>query len=304
MANESMGGSSGAGTGGESTVPGPAMILVEPQLGFNIGACARAMLNCGLRDLRIVRPRDGWPNEKARSAATVAVDVVDSARVFQRTEDAVEDLHLVFATTGRTRELHKEILEPPGAAAELLRLGGRGLATGVLFGPERTGLENSDLVLADKILTFPLDPACRSLNLAQAVMLVAWEWHRARLVASSSAIDDVGTDDGPALAARQESESDDPHVRRRERRRLDLESPATAGELVQLYEHLEQELDAAEFFRVPEKRDGMILNLRALLARASPTRQETRTLHGVVTALSGRRKDGRRARRPGTKTGE
>lgn len=287
--------------------PGPAIVLVEPQLGFNIGACARAMLNCGLRDLRIVRPRDGWPNEKARSAATVAVDVVDRARVFERTEEAVADLHLVFATTGRTRDLHKEILEPPQAAAELLRLGAEGLPTGVLFGPERTGLENADLVLAHKILTFPLDPACRSLNLAQAVMLVAWEWHRARLNAPRQ--ETPSRDEEVDVAAQADSDAEkssgveDPHVRRRQRRQLDLDAPATAGELAQLYEHLEQELDAAHFFRVPEKREGMILNLRALLARAAPTRQETRTLHGVVTALSGRRKDGSRARRPGSKHG-
>lgn len=275
-------------------------MLVEPQLGFNIGACARAMLNCGLRDLRIVRPRDGWPNEKARSAATVAVDVVDAARVFERTEEAVEDLHLLLATTGRTRDLHKEILEPPAAAAELLQMGAEGRPTGVLFGPERTGLENSDLVLAHKILTFPLDPACRSLNLAQAVMLVAWEWHRARLARGAGGETEEGLDSGTSAAAAT-VESNDPHLRRRQRRSLDLDAPATAGELAQLYEHLEQELDAAEFFRVPEKRDGMILNLRALLARAAPSRQETRTLHGVVTALTGRRKDGRRARQPGTK---
>ena len=287
-------------TSGPGGAPlGPAIVLVEPQLGFNIGACARAMLNCGLRDLRVVRPRDGWPNEKARSAATVAVDVVDAARVFERTEEAVEDLHLVLATTGRTRDLHKEVLEPPDAAAELLQLGADGLQTGVLFGPERTGLENADLVLAHKILTFPLDPACRSLNLAQAVMLVAWEWHRARHVASAGESTEPPDPRDPAEA--EKGEHDDPHVRRRERRQLDLDGPATAGELAQLYEHLEQELDAARFFRVPEKREGMILNLRALLARAALTRQETRTLHGVVTALSGRRKDGSRARRPGTK---
>lgn len=302
MLEESRGDRQGAGPkegAPEDSTRGPAIILIEPQLGFNIGACARAMLNCGLRDLRIVRPRDGWPNQKARAAATVAVDVVDGARVFERTEDAVDDLHLVLATTGRTRDLHKAVLEPPEAAAELLRLDEQDLATGVLFGPERTGLENADLVLAHKILTFPLDPACRSLNLAQAVMLVAWEWHRARLSGRGGEAEATESIGGPA--GFETSEPVDPHLRRRERRQLDLEAPATAGELAQLYEHLEQELDAARFFRVAEKRDGMILNLRALLARAAPTRQETRTLHGVVTALSGRRKDGSRARRPGTK---
>ncbi len=279
----------------------PAIILVDPQLGFNIGACARAMLNCGLTDLRLVRPRDGWPNTEARNAATSAVSVVDGARVFERTEDAIADLQLVFATTGRGRDLAKPVVGPVVAAEQLREATASGATCGVLFGPERTGLENPDLVLATRVLEVPLSDACKSLNLAQAVMLVAWEWHRSGLSESV-----LFENEGPAfevegVGTRPLERAVHPRRRRLERRTAALEEPATAGELIQLFEHLEQELDTARFFRVPEKRDGMILNLRAHLSRAIPTRQEVKTFHGVVTALSGRRKDGQPHRQEGSR---
>jgi tRNA/rRNA methyltransferase len=252
----------------------PAVVLVEPQLGENIGACARAMLNCGLDDLRLVRPRDVWPNPKARAAATGAATlVVDRARLFERTEEAVADLAPVLATTARVRELLLPVVGPDRAVAELRSAPVQG---GVLFGPERTGLHNDDLVLCHAIVEIPLHPEQPSLNLAQAVLLIAYHW-----------LQDVGTGRPDATTTPSESEGDE---------------LASAGELYNLYEHLEQELDAARFFRVPEKRAGMIQNLRAIFARARLRRHEVRTLHGVVAALSGRRKDGAPVRQPRSKS--
>jgi tRNA/rRNA methyltransferase len=248
----------------------PAVVLVEPQLGENIGACARAMLNCGLEDLRLVRPRDGWPNPKATAAATGAsARLVERARVYRRTEDAVADLAPVLATTARSRDLLLPVLSP-AASIDLLRAApGQG---GILFGPERTGLHNDDLVLAHAVVEIPLNPELSSLNLAQAVLLLAYRWFEA---ASAGEV---------AAGAAPSAGSDD--------------ELATAGELHNFYEHLEQELDAAEFFRVPEKRAGMVRNLRALFARARLRRHEVRTLHGIVAALTGRRKDGTAVRQP------
>jgi tRNA C32,U32 (ribose-2'-O)-methylase TrmJ len=148
-------------------------VLVRPQLGENIGACARAMRNCGLADLRLVAPRDGWPNERARAAATGAVGVVDAARVFERVEDAIADLGLVFATTARRRDMLKEAVPLEEAVTELRQAGVR---AGFLFGPERTGLDNEDVLLANKVLHIPLDPSFQSLNLAQAVLLVSTKY--------------------------------------------------------------------------------------------------------------------------------
>ncbi len=157
----------------------PAMVLIEPQLGGNVGAAARAMLNCGLTDLRVVRPRDGWPSDKARAMASGADAVLDGAKVFESLEEAVADLQVVFATTGRRRDMVKHEVTPAEAASEIRRHGAAGERCGVLFGRERIGLTNDEVVLADAILTVPLNPAFRSLNLAQAVLLIAWEWLRA-----------------------------------------------------------------------------------------------------------------------------
>ena len=251
---------------------GPAVILIDPQLGENIGTAARAMLNCGLVDLRLVRPRDGWPNDKARSASSGADPVIDGARVFDRTEDAVADLARVFATTARPRDMVKPVVTPREAAAIICEAGAGqpsdGGACGVLFGPERSGLTNDDIALADTIVTIPLNPAFMSLNLAQAVLLVGYEWFTAR---------DAATFGGAQAGTATE--------------------PADKAHLIGLFEHLEQELDAAEFFRVAEKRPSMVRNIRNLIQRALPTEHEVRTLHGIVTSLSGRRLGGRPRRR-------
>lgn len=246
------------------------IVLVDPQLGENIGAAARAMLNCGLSELRLVSPRDGWPNERAQAMATGASrEIVDRATVFESTAAAVADLRRVYATTARRRDLLKPVIGPRELAAEIRDCGARGLRSGVLFGPERAGLDNDDVALASHIVHIPLNPEHSSLNLAQAVLLVAHAWFEAE--AGNRAA--VG---GPQST-----------------------SPlATAAQLLNLFEHLEQELDASGFLRVVEKRGIMVRNLRSILHRAELREHEVRALHGVVSSLAGRRKDGRPVRRP------
>lgn len=251
---------SGSDPSRPSVTGGPAVILVEPQLGENIGACARAMLNCGLIDLRLVRPRDGWPNDKAWSSASGADRVLDAARLFASTADAIADLHIVHATTARVRGMVQEFVTPRVSAAELRAHHNAGHKTGVLFGPERTGLINDDLTLARKLVSVPLNPAFASLNLAQAVLLIGYEWFQ--------------TGDIP----------DERWVH------LGQTRPATAGEMVNLFAHLEAELDHTGFFSSPDKRPSMVRNLRNMLERADMTEQEVRTFHGLLASLTGRRK--------------
>ena len=160
----------------------PVVILVEPQLGENIGAVARAMLNCGLRKLRLVRPRDGWPNPTAEAMASGAIEVLKSAEVFEQTGDAVWDLNRLFATTARQRDLAKKVVTPKEAAKLFFDTNFAGNNMGFLFGPERSGLVNDDIALADYVINVPLNPEFSSLNLAQAVLLVAYEWFQASLM--------------------------------------------------------------------------------------------------------------------------
>ncbi|WP_421723013.1 RNA methyltransferase [Bauldia sp.] len=233
--------------------------MVAPQLGENIGTAARAMANFGLRDLRLVNPRDGWPNEKARAAASGANHVVDAARVFGSVREAVADLWFVYATTARAREVAKPVVGPHDAALHLRALADGGARSGILFGPERTGLNNEDISRADEIVTFPVDPAFSSLNIAQSVLLVGYEWRLSGLAAG-----EVGL---PFAVDRQ---------------------PAPKADLYRLFDHLEAALDTAGFFRPPEKRTHMVEALRAMLQRAQFSEQEVRTLRGVVAALEGR----------------
>ena len=251
-----------------SVAHGPRIILVEPQLGENIGAAARAMANCGLADLVLVRPRDPWPNERARAMASGAEAVLETARLCETTEAAVADLTRIYATSARPRDMIQRVVTPRQAAAEMGAAagGGAGDGVGVLFGPERTGLVNEHLTLADTIIEVPLNPAHASLNLAQAVLIVAYEWYQA-------------ADATPA-----------------ERLRMPGTEPADKAALMNLFGRLEGALDAAGFFPVPEMRPSMTRSLRALLQRARLTDQEVRTLHGVVSALAGKR---RRASDPG-----
>jgi tRNA/rRNA methyltransferase len=239
-------------------------------MGENVGAAARAMLNCGLTELRLVSPRDGWPNERAQAMATGASrEVVDRALVFDSAAEAVADLHRVYATTARRRDMLKPAIDPRELAAGIRECAARGLRSGVLFGPERAGLDNDDVALASHIVHVPLNPGYSSLNLAQAVLLVAHAWFEAGAVADAAP---------------------------REQRSATL--PATSAQLVNLFEHLEHELDASGFLRVAEKRGIMVRNLRNVLHRAELREHEVRALHGVVSSLSGRRKDGRPVRQP------
>ena len=234
----------------------PAVILVRPQLGENIGMAARAMLNCGLSTLRLVAPRDGWPNDKAQRAASGADIVLEKAEVFDTVADAVADLGRVIATTARNRELSQRILTPRQAAGEMHGWIGQGERVGILFGPERTGLTNDDMVHADTALSIPLNPQFSSLNMAQAVLLIAYEWT-------------AWADDTPAQRMSDHSAR-----------------PAGKGELANLFEHLERALDQSGFLRHEAMRPAMVNNLRALLQRASMTEQEVRTFHGVIKFLS------------------
>ena len=232
------------------------MVLVAPQLGQNVGACARAMANFGLRDLRLVRPRDGWPSAGAVAAASGADDVLDSARLFDTATEAVADLGFVLAATARRRDMAKDVLAPRAAAGRLRALAAGGRSAGLLFGGERAGLDNDDVALADVILMIPADPAFSSLNLAQAVAVAAYEWFVA----------------GPAVPGGERAAA-----------------PATRGELLGFFRHLEAELDAGGFLKPPEKRPRMVRNLRNLFHRAGLSGQEVRTLRGVVAALTRRR---------------
>lgn len=255
---------------GQEEAAAPVIVLVGPQMGENVGATARAMLNCGLTELRLVSPRDGWPNERAQAMATGASrEVVDRARVFATTAAAVADLHRVYATTARRRDMLKPAIGPRELAVEVRERAARGQRSGVLFGPERAGLDNDDVALASHIVHIPLNPGYSSLNLAQAVLLVAWAWFEGASGAATPPPD---------------------------QRSATL--PATSAQLVNLFEHLEQELDASGFLRVAEKRGIMVRNLRSILHRAELREHEVRALHGVVSSLSGRRKDGKRVRQP------
>ena len=234
---------------------GPAIILIQPQLSENIGTTARAMLNTGLSDLRLVRPREHWLEERARRACSGADQVLEAARAFDTTAEAVADLHRVWATTGRDRYMVKPQHTPRQAAAAMHQAAAESLACGVLFGPERTGLENDDVVLADTVLSVPLNPVHSSLNLAQAVLIVGYEWYQG----SEGAV--MGTMTKGA------------------------QGPATKGEMLNFFNHLEAELDACGFLRLPDKRPSMVRNIRNIFQRAQPTEQELRTLHGVVAEL-------------------
>ncbi|MEM6660917.1 MAG: RNA methyltransferase [Pseudomonadota bacterium] len=230
---------------------GPRFVLVQPQMGENIGAAARAMWNFGLRGMDIIAPRDGWPNPAAVAMASGAGGLLDEARLFDRTADAVADAQLIFATTARPREMTKRVVTPEDAMAEARAATSAGQRVAVLFGPERAGLANEDVVLADAIISVPVNPAFASLNLAQCVLLVAYEWRR---------LGGTPPEDAPERAP--------------------------AGEVSRLLTHLVGELDEARFFWPEHKRDAMLANLENLFRRAPLTDPDVRTLWGVVRALA------------------
>ena len=236
---------------------GPAIILVEPQLGENIGTAARAMFNCGLTDLRLVKPRDGWPSAKAEAAASGATEVLAKAQLFDNVEEAIADLRHVYVTTARDRYMVKRILTPRAAAKEMRGFIARERPCGIIFGPERTGVVNDVVALADRVIRVPLNPAFSSLNLAQAVLLIGYEWFQS---ADETPADELVTGHS---------------------------QPATKAQLQQFFEHFEEALDESGFLRTADKRPGMVRNLRNLFQRTECTEQELRTLHGVVTAFVG-----------------
>lgn len=262
-----------AGTNSERIMlaEGPAIILVEPQLGENIGMVARAMANFGLAELRLVNPRDGWPSEKARSAASKADHVIDGTVVYDTLEEAIADLNFVYATTARQRDGFKPVRSPVTAAETLRSQFHTGAKTGILFGREKSGLSNEEVALADEIVTFPVNPAFASLNIAQAVLLMSYEWMK-------SGMEDVHA--VPFQAPDQPLASKD--------------------EVVGLFEHLEEALDARNYFHPPHKKAKMVDNLRAVLSRRAFTGPEIHVLRGIISSLDRFTRVGQKA--PAAKT--
>lgn len=262
---------SGAPPPGGGTTP--VFILVRPQLADNIGMVARALANFGLDELRLVEPRDGWPNEKARIAASGANFIVDAAQAFPTLKEALAGLNWVAATSARQRDLAKPVLTPEQVVAEMQRRMAEGQRCGILFGPERNGLETEEIANADAVVMAPVNPTFASLNLAQAVLLVGYEWMKQ---AGSGTLGRVTTYEQPLQ----------PGLRTRG------SPPATKEELLGFFEHIERELEAQGFFKPPEKRPSMVQNLRTMFTRMGATEQEIRTLRGIVKALVQARRSG------------
>ena len=249
-----------------SRIDTPMLILVRPQLADNIGMVARAMANFGLEHLRLVDPRDGWPNEKARIAASGANFIIDGAQAYGRFEDALAGLNWVCATTARQRDLAKAVLTPEQAVKEMLDRLGQGQRCGIVFGPERNGLETSEIANADAVVMAPVNPTFASLNLAQAVLLLSYEWMKQTGGGTLGRVTAYETALQPGLRTRGSP-------------------PATREELTGFFEQLEGALDAAGFFTSPDKRPSVIQNLRSMFIRTGATEQEIRTLRGIVKAL-------------------
>jgi tRNA/rRNA methyltransferase len=235
-------------------MPPPAVILSQPQIGENIGAAARAMKNFGLTDLRLVAPQCRWPNERALALASGAGDILAAARVYPDIAAALADIRLVLATTARARDVVREILTPEAAATRLREAESSGVASALLFGGERAGLTNDELSLAEAVITIPT-AEFSSLNLGQAVLLIGHEWLKA-------------ADTTPAS-----------------RTRKTIAVPATRQELIDLFEHLERELDAGGFFFPAAKKETMVRNIRAMILRSGLSDQQVRTIRGMIVAL-------------------
>jgi tRNA/rRNA methyltransferase len=242
---------------------GPAIILVEPQLAENIGMAARAMANFGLSELRLVAPRGGWPKKGAHSAASGATHVLEGAKLYADVREAIADLNFVLATTRRARGQMKRVLGPEEALGEAHRRVSAGEGVGILFGRERAGLGNDEISCADAIITFPVDPAFASVNLAQAVLLVGYEWRR---TATGGAMPFAGDQRTP---------------------------PAPREMILSFFDYLEAELEAANFYPA-DKKPIMTRNMRDIFHRLALTEQDIRTLRGAVRALA----EGRRLRKP------
>lgn len=234
----------------------PVFILIRPQMGENIGASARAMLNFGLERMRVVGPRDGWPNPKAVAMASGAGRLLDHAGLFPDLPAAIADCDFVFATTSQRRELVKDVVTPERAMEMARAMGAEGKRVGVLFGPERAGLENEDIVRANAIVTVPVNPDFPSLNLAQCVLLLGYEWRRQAGEVAPSVMELARTDF------------------------------ATREDVDRLADHFEERLDAAGFFFPPTKVEGMKTNLRNMWGRLGLTRAEVQTFHGMLRQIA------------------
>lgn len=234
----------------------PAIVLVNPQMGENIGAAARAMLNCGLTALRLVNPRDGWPSAPAEAMSSGALAKMPPVQVFEKTAAALTDCHYVYATTARPRDMAKPVFTARTAAQDMRTRAAQGQKTAILFGGERAGLDNDDVALAHAVITIPVNPDFSSLNLGQAVLLLSYEWFQ-------QPVPDLPPETG-AL-------------------------PAAHEKFVELCERLEGELESGHFFRTAGQKPVMLRNLRALLSRAGMSEQEIRTFHGIISALTGKK---------------
>lgn len=253
----------------------PTVVLMEPQLADNIGMVARAMANFGLDALRLVAPRDGWPNEKARIAASGANFVIDDGQAFPTLAAATGDLHWVAATTARQRDLRKPVMTPLEAVAEMRTRIARGERCGLLFGRERNGLETDEVAGANALVMIPVNYRFASLNLAQSVLILGYEWMR---TSGAATLGRVTTYETPQAAG------------------MDLGDtrPANKAEMEGFFKHIEEELDRLGFFHPEHKRQAMLRNLHAMFTRMGATEQEVRTLRGIVAALAHGKGQGRK----------
>ena len=240
--------------------PGPVVVLVEPQLGENIGAAARAMANFGLSRLRLVKPRQSWPNEKAQVMAAGADRILDGAELYDTLDQAIADCSFVLATTARAHDQAKPVIGPAEAARQIAPRVTAGETVAIVFGRERNGLENDEVALADRIVTLPVNPAFASLSLAQAIVVIAYEWFK--------------------LSTAEKLPFGMP----------DKSAPAPKQQLLAFFAALERELEKVEFFRPPDKRETMQINLRNIFSRMQPTQQDIQTLHGVIMSIAEGRK--------------
>lgn len=240
----------------DKPTPGPVIILVEPQMAENVGHVARAMMNCGFAELRIVKPRFDWPSRKAVAVSSGADVILEKAKIFKTTEAAVKDLKRIYATTARWRNMSKPVMTSIDTVKEILKLKIKPQQVGLLFGKESKGLDNDDVAMCDGIISIPLNPTYSSLNLGQAVLLVAYEWLRATYIHPP--------------------------------RQLHLRDSgfASKDELLNFYGRLEEKLDACGFLRVKEKRPRMVRHIRNIFQKAELTTQEVNTLHGIITNIN------------------
>ncbi len=237
----------------------PAVILVRPQMGENIGAAARAMMNFGLSDLRLVAPRDGWPNPKAHEMAAHADTIIEAAKVFETFEEAIADCHAVYATSARIRQFAVPMLTPEETAASLVTQSRQQLKTALVFGPERSGLFNEEVMRAQALVTISTHPDNASLNIAQSVVILAYQWWVAQ-------------------EAGEENMKDEG----------DTSPPATAADVEYFFTQLDEKLEAGNFYHHPERAPAARRNIRAMLSRLPLTAHDVQMWHGILRTLTKR----------------